>query len=111
ELMPTEIPFSWLKPKNDFVFKLLFGSDDEDSKFLLLSFLNDVLNVPEGQSIVAVEIMNPILNKQYVTDKLAVLDIRARVKGYGNVNIEIQLTNQKNIHKRSLYYGAKLYEE
>lgn len=27
------------------------------------------------------------------------------------MNVEIQLTNQKNIHKRSLYYGAKLYEE
>ncbi|UTW68561.1 PD-(D/E)XK nuclease family transposase [Anaerobacillus sp. HL2] len=34
---------NWLKPKNDFVFKLLFGSEDEGSNQLLLAFLNDVL--------------------------------------------------------------------
>ena len=30
--------------------------------------------------------------------------------GYGYINIEIQLTNQKNIHKRSLFYASRLYE-
>ncbi|WP_275980222.1 PD-(D/E)XK nuclease family transposase [Halalkalibacter alkaliphilus] len=50
--MSEQTPLQWLKPKNDFVFKLLFGSEDETSNQLLLAFLNDVLDVPEGQSLV-----------------------------------------------------------
>lgn len=107
----NEKPLIWLKPKNDFVFKLIFGSDTRISKELLLAFLNDILNVPEGQSFASVEIINPIIEKQTIEDKFSILDIKAKIIGYGYVNIEIQLTNQKNIHKRSLYYSAKLYEE
>ena len=106
-----QIPVRWLKPKNDFIFKLIFGSDNQHSKELLIAFLNDVLNVPEGQSLVSVEILNPMFNQQDIADKYAILDVKAKAVGYGYVNVEIQLTNQKNIHKRSLYYGAKLYEE
>lgn len=111
--MPNEtVPVSWLSPKNDFVFKLLFGGEDEDSKELLVSFLNDALDVPEGQSLARLEILNPMLNKESISDKLAILDVRARAVGYGgSVNIEIQLSNQKNIHKRSLYYTSKLYDD
>lgn len=109
--MKNEKLVSWLRPKNDFIFKLIFGSDTERSKELLLAFLNDVLNVPNGQSLVAVELLNAQLNKQNINDKAGILDVRAKAVGYGHVNVEIQLTNQKNIHKRSLYYGAKVYEE
>ncbi len=109
--MPVQVPINWLKPKNDFMFKLLFGSESNQSKELLLAFLNDVLDVPEGQSLAVVEIQNPITNKTNIADKMVILDVKARAVGYGFVNVEIQLTNQKNIHKRSLYYGAKLYEE
>ncbi|MCM3715610.1 Rpn family recombination-promoting nuclease/putative transposase [Alkalihalobacillus oceani] len=104
-------PITWLKPKNDFIFKLIFGSDRKKSKALLLSLLNDFLQVPDGKSFGAVEIVNPFTDKQNVNDKLSVFDIKAKISGYGYANVEIQLTNQKNIHKRSLYYGAKLYEE
>ncbi|OIJ22385.1 hypothetical protein BKP45_07045 [Anaerobacillus alkalidiazotrophicus] len=108
--MQEELPINWLKPKNDFVFKLLFGSEDEGSNQLLLAFLNDVLDVPEGQSLAKVEILNPNLNKKFLKDKEAILDVRARVVGLGYINVEIQLTNQKNIHKRSLFYASRLYE-
>lgn len=111
DLMSEENNLKCLRPKNDFVFKLLFGSDNEESKELLLAFLNDVLNVPKGQSLVSVEVLNPFLNKDSIGDKLAILDIKAKAAGYGIINVEIQLTNQKNIHKRSLYYTAKLFEE
>lgn len=103
-------PIQWLKPKNDFVFKLLFGSEDEKSKQLLLALLNDVLNIPKEQSLVKVDILNPTFNKESLHDKETVLDIKAKVLGLGYVNIEIQLTNQKNIHKRSLFYTSHLYE-
>ena len=69
------------------------------------------MDVPDGQSLAKLEILNPTLNKESITDKLAILDVRARAVGYGYVNVEVQLSNQKNIHKRSLYYASKLYEE
>lgn len=101
----------WMKPRNDFVFKLIFGSDNKDSKELLIAFLNDVLQVPEGQSLISVDILNPFFNKQHLTDKTSILDIQARVMGGMNVNVEIQLTNEYNIDKRTLYYSAKMIEE
>ena len=60
------------------IFKLIFGSDNQRSKELLLAFLNDVLNVPEGQSLVSVEMLNPIFNQQDITDKYAILDVKAK---------------------------------
>lgn len=101
-------PFNWLKPKNDFVLKWILGSDNDQSKELLLAFLNDFLYAPALQSFTSVEIVNPIINKQSIYDKGSILDIKAKVPGYGYVNIEMQLTNQKNMHKRSLYYASKL---
>lgn len=69
-----------------------------------------MLDVPEGQSLVKVEILNPTFNKKNLKNKESILDIRARVVGYGYINVEIQLSNQKNIHKRSLFYASRLYE-
>lgn len=109
--MSKQQPINWLRPSNDFIFKLLFGSDDDVSKELLLAFCNDLFNVPTGQSLVNIEMLNPILNKGSITDKLAILDVKARVVGYGFINLEMQVNNQKNIHKRSLYYASKLIEE
>ena len=106
-----EQPISWLKPKNDFIFKLIFGSNNVQSKELLIAFLNDFLHVPENQSFASIELLNPFTEQHSIEDKLSIFDIKARIIGYGYVNIEIQLTNQKNIHKRSLYYSSKLYEE
>ena len=62
--MTNQIPSNWLLPKNDFMFKLIFGSDDPLSREILLAFVNDVLEVPVGQSLVKLEIVNPTLNKE-----------------------------------------------
>ena len=62
-----------------------------------------MLNVPKGQSIVSIQILNPTFNQQDISDKYAILNIKAKAVGYGYVNVEIQLTNQKNIHKRSFF--------
>lgn len=106
--MVRQTPFNWLKPKNDFVLKLILGSENDQSKELLLAFLNDFLYVPALQSFTSVEILNPIINKQSIYDKGSILDIKAKVPGYGYINIEMPLTNHNNMHKRSLYYASKL---
>ncbi|WP_346208331.1 Rpn family recombination-promoting nuclease/putative transposase [Caldifermentibacillus hisashii] len=94
-----------------FLIKFIFGRGTKQSNKLLLALLNDVFNVPKGLSLGTVEITNPLTFQTNVTDQYAILDIRAKVAGFGHVNLEMQRVNQRNIDKRSLYYGAKLFEE
>ena len=108
--MPPRHSF-WLLPKNDFVFKLLLGTDNKQSKELLIHFLNDLFQVPKGQSIPNVHLKNPHLKKEHLTNKASILDIKAQIPGMGIISIEMQLENQYNMDKRSLFYCAKLIAE
>ncbi|WP_269920162.1 PD-(D/E)XK nuclease family transposase, partial [Caldifermentibacillus hisashii] len=71
--MVYKLPIFWLKPKNDFVFKFIFGRGTKQSNKLLLALLNDVFNVPKGLSLGTVEITNPLTFQTNVTDQYAIL--------------------------------------
>lgn len=94
-----------LDPKVDFVFKRIFGS--EDNKDILLRFLNDALTVP----LTSITILNPYIDKDALEDKQSILDIRAVTSKGEQINIEIQVSNEYDMEKRTLYYWAKMYEE
>ena len=118
-----------LNPKIDFVFKKIFGS--EENPKILIGFLNAVLKpiIP----IVEVEIKNTDIEKVHVEDKFSRLDVKAKTSNQEIINIEIQLKipfshlvndipslpfqehpllkNEYNMIKRSLYYWSKMYEE
>ena len=96
-----------LNPKIDFVFKKIFGS--EENPKILIGFLNAVLKpiIP----IVEVEIKNTDIEKVHVEDKFSRLDVKAKTSNQEIINIEIQLKNEYNMIQRSLYYWSKLYEE
>jgi len=96
-----------LDPKIDFVFKNIFGS--EDNPDLLISFLNATLK--PINKITYVKIKNGDIEKKYLDDKFSRLDIRATTSNGEIINIEIQLKNERNMIQRSLYYWSKLYEE
>ena len=96
-----------LDPKMDFVFKNIFGSE-KNSK-ILISFLNATLKPKD--LITSVEIKNTDLNKGYIEDKFSRLDVKATTSNEEIINIEIQLKNEYNMIKRSLYYWSKLYSE
>ncbi len=96
-----------LDPKIDFVFKNIFGSEKHPK--VLISFLNAVLK-PE-YLITRVKIKNTDLEKYYLDDKFSRLDVKAETSNNEIINIEIQLKNEYNMIKRSLYYWSKLYEE
>jgi predicted transposase/invertase (TIGR01784 family) len=96
-----------LDPKVDFVFKRIFG--DERNKDVLVHFLNSIFESAHEPLIESVEILNPYLDKDALTDKMSVLDIRARTTTRTLINIEIQLWNAGDMQKRTLYYWAKLY--
>ena len=96
-----------LDPKMDFVFKNIFGSE-KNSK-ILISFLNATLKPKD--LITSVEIKNTDLNKGYIEDKFSRLDVKATTSNEEIINIEIQLKNEYNMIKKSLYYWSKLYSE
>ena len=98
-----------LSPLVDFLFKRLFG--DEKNTDLLIHFLNAVFDESGGPVITSVEILNPYLDKDALSDKMSILDIKARTQDHALVNVEIQIRNERNIRERTLYDWAKLYEE
>ena len=49
--------------------------------------------------------------KSAYLDKFSRLDVKAKTSNNEIINVEIQLKNEYNMIKRSLYYWSKLYEE
>ena len=96
-----------LDPKVDFVFKNIFGSQKHPE--ILISFLNATLK--PKRKIVNVDIKKTDIEKQYLEDKYSRLDVKATTSNDEIINIEIQLKNENNMIKRSLYYLSKMYEE
>ena len=96
-----------LDPKVDFVFKNIFGSPNHPE--ILISFLNATLK--PKKKIVSVDIKKTDIEKQYIEDKYSRLDVKATTSNDEIINIEIQLKNENNMIKRSLYYLSKMYEE
>ncbi|MGL5099444.1 MAG: Rpn family recombination-promoting nuclease/putative transposase [Fusobacteriaceae bacterium] len=98
---------SLLDPKMDFIFKKIFGS--ENDKSILISFLNAALKTENP--IVDVELRNVEITKEAIEDKNSRLDVKAVTDKGMIVNVEIQLSNQYNMTKRTLYYWSKLYSD
>ena len=95
-----------LPPKMDFVFKRIFGNENHPN--VLISFLNAVLNPVD--LIKSVSLKDTIIEKSHLEDKYSRLDVKAITNKGEHINIEIQLKDEYNMIKRSLYYWSKLYE-
>jgi predicted transposase/invertase (TIGR01784 family) len=97
-----------LNPRVDIVFKKLFGV--EENKDLLISLLNSI--VSEEDQVEDVELLNPYNPRNFAQDKLSILDVKAKRKKDGaRYSIEIQVSDEADYDKRSLYYWGKLYTE
>ncbi|MEG1410748.1 MAG: Rpn family recombination-promoting nuclease/putative transposase [Terrisporobacter sp.] len=96
-----------LRPLNDFIFKKLFG--EPESKENLRAFLNALLYNNIG-NIREIEI---IKDKELTTDeiinKTGIIDVLAKIEDGTHINIEVQLTDQKNMDKRTLFYWSRIY--
>ncbi len=58
----------------------------------------------------SIELLNPFIDKDALTDKMSVLDIRAKTQWGTLINIVIQIRDTGDMRHRSLYYWAKLFE-
>ncbi|NFR85439.1 MULTISPECIES: Rpn family recombination-promoting nuclease/putative transposase [unclassified Clostridium] len=99
-----------VKPLNDFIFKKVFG--EKGNEDILISFINAVLKRTKKEPIVEVEIIdNKQLTKELISDKTGIIDVRAKTSKGENIDIEVQLTDQGNMDKRTLFYWGKMYLE
>jgi len=75
-----------------------------------LAFLNAVLKRggPERLASVAVS-ENRMLPADVIGGKSSILDVRAELQDGTLVNIELQLKNEGNMDKRSLFYWSRVY--
>ncbi|MCU7757191.1 Rpn family recombination-promoting nuclease/putative transposase [Bacillus cereus] len=91
----------------DFAFKQLFGTNGNED--ILVAFLNTILKDSLESPIVSLQLEDPHLLREYEEDKLSILDISATLNTGTKVNVEIQLNNNHDMIKRSLYYWGRLY--
>lgn len=94
-----------IDPKLDYAFKKLFGS--LQNKRLLIALLRAILQ----QEISDVELLNPFTEKDFIDDKLSILDIKARLADGRLVNIEMQMVVTATYPSRALFYWAKTYHQ
>ncbi|BBB90227.1 Rpn family recombination-promoting nuclease/putative transposase [Methylomusa anaerophila] len=93
---------------NDYLFKWVFGR--EEHKDILLNFLNSVLSVNGSEELTDITLAERELDPAHLQDKLSRLDILGKASDGSFVNIEVQIVNERDIDKRTLYYWAKLYQ-
>lgn len=96
-----------LRLLNDFIFKKLFG--EPESKENLRAFLNAILYNNIG-NIKDIEIIkDKELTTDEITNKTGIIDVLAKIDDGTHINIEVQLTDQKNMDRRTLFYWSRIY--
>ena len=98
-----------IDPKIDCVFKALLGA--EENRNLLIHFLNAILDQDLQEPLVWVDILNPYNDKESFSDKLSIVDIKARDRREHLYQIEIQLCNYTHLPARILYNWADIYSQ
>ena len=97
----------FLDVKTDFAFKRVFGS--EQSKAVLLDFLNAIIDFGEDTSITDLTIVDPYQIPLLKGMKDSYVDVKAVLFNQSRVIIEMQVLNVEGFEKRVLYNAAKLY--
>jgi len=90
-----------IDPKIDCVFKALLGS--EENRNLPVHFLNAILATDLTAPITGAEILNPYNDKEFLDDKLSVVDVKAKDSEGRLYQIEIQLLTYRHLPERMVY--------
>ena len=104
-MIDTDKKIELLDPKNDYVFKRIFGEKgDED---ILMSLINAILK--GNPTIKELELLNTEYPKEGFIRKGCQFDILAKTDNNVTINIEMQYRNNKNINDRIIYYSDKIF--
>jgi predicted transposase/invertase (TIGR01784 family) len=98
-----------LKPKNDIVFKALFG-DNRYKEEILSEFLRTVLNIP-SEELEEIIICNPYTEKDLIDDKGGILDIKLKTRNNTAIDVEIQVREIADMAQRLVHYCSKMETE
>ena len=93
--------------KNDIAFRKIFGNENKQE--ILISFLNAVLELPNGRKIKMIEIKNPFQMPEIKDLKSSILDVRATDESNISYIVEMQVEQLEGFDKRVQYYTAKQY--
>jgi predicted transposase/invertase (TIGR01784 family) len=106
--LDAEQPAGRLNPLNDYLFFKVMGEKGDEQQ--LLGFLNAVLGRNGEDRLVSVEILeNKTFTAEVIGNKSCILDIRAVLGDGTRVNVEVQVRNQGNMDRRSLFYWSQEY--
>ena len=97
----------FLDPKNDVAFHRIFGS--EKNKDILIHFINDVLELKDGDRIKEVTFLSTIQIPEIAAKKQSVVDVLCKDENGVQLIIEMQVSPQEGFEKRAQYYEAKAY--
>ena len=91
-----------LDPKNDYVFKRIFAQR--------IDLLTDLVNVIRGRAepLLLTEVLNPNILPGEITGKEIVLDVRALDAQGRAINVEVQVSAQRDYPSRALLRGPNL---
>nr|WP_172635735.1 Rpn family recombination-promoting nuclease/putative transposase [Desulfobacter postgatei] len=89
------------------MFKALLGS--EKNKNLLIHFLNAVTGLQGDETITDVVIMNPYNEREFMDDKLSIVDIKAKCQNDFKYQVEIQLAVYPALPSRIIYNWSTIY--
>jgi predicted transposase/invertase (TIGR01784 family) len=92
----------YIDPFTDFGFKRIFGT--EENKHLLISFLNDLLEIDD--KIIDIEYRNLEKLGLSIVDRRAIFDVYCTDEKNNNFIVELQRSKQKYFKDRSLYYTS-----
>ncbi|MFT4927633.1 MAG: putative transposase/invertase (TIGR01784 family) [Phenylobacterium sp.] len=95
----------YINPTIDCVFKAILGC--QQNAWILCHFLNSIL-LPKSP-ITSVTITNPYNERDYLGDKLTIVDIKAKDAADVIYQIEIQLSTPTYLAKRMLYLWTDIY--
>ena len=91
----------------DFAFRKIFGKPGNE--ICLISLLNAVLQLPHP--VVSVEYLNPFGYKDFETDKLVCVDVKATDQLGRVFIIEVQIVVQSSFAKRAVFYACEAYTD
>jgi predicted transposase/invertase (TIGR01784 family) len=92
---------------NDIAFRKIFGN--ENKKISLISFLNAVINFPNDNKVIDVDILNPYQLSKLSSGKATIVDVKAKDKSGNTFIVEMQIAESDYFHKRVLYYTSQSY--
>ena len=98
---------TFINPFTDFGFKKIFGS--EESKPLLISFLNDLL--PIKDKIVSLQFKNIEKLGMLEEDRRAIFDIYCSDEKNNEFIVELQRAKQEHFQDRAAYYSSFLIQD